>query len=89
MPRAKLYRFFVTVQGQSDFPIDQLRYDALSPHQEADSHAIRRTLQDSHVSEPQIVRLTGIHLGDWTPNTGRWQSYGWRVTSSERKDEIK
>lgn len=90
MARAnKLYRFIVTVQGQSDFPVDMLRYDALCPKTEANSHAIRRSLQESFQPEPLVIEVTGIHEGNWAPNTARWFSYGYTVTAVERRDEIR
>lgn len=89
MAKTKLFRFLVRVQGQSDFPIDMLRYDALHPQTEPGAHAIARSLQEAYQPEPLVIPLTGIHEAGWEPNRERWRSRGWNVTHVEQREEIR
>ncbi len=79
-----LYEHEVTAQPSATwrlFPIDMLRYDALAPKRETDSHSIRATFDvvgEFHPDGSSIV-LTRWAERNWRPNYDRWLSMGWAV----------
>lgn len=82
---SKEYRYEFTVESAHDmFPIDMLRYDCCWPKSESkDSVAITVSLDSRafrlrHV--PQSITLVGLR----EPTAGRWESFGWKVTSQRK-----
>lgn len=69
MTRRELVDF--TVQGTGPFPLDMLRFDECWPVADEDV----RALEGLHF-QLAIIRMRS-HRG---PTTGRWNSFGWRVT---------
>ena len=73
----KTYATDFEVQGSGDFPVDMLRYDRCFPTLSDSAVAIGMTRN----APKRSVSLRSIHqYRDWKPTTGRWQSFGWRVT---------
>lgn len=88
---AKQFTHILTVEPKGtlfEFPIDMLRYDSCFPDSEADSARIvntnyqKRNLDDKDLDK---FKIKLIHVGDkqWKPTDGRWESFGYRVTSHE------
>ena len=75
-------RFEIT--GRLAFPLDMLRYDHCFP---ATQEAVSRIQIKSFPAESQegrqatpVIELRAYHSRKtWTPTTGRWESFGWRV----------
>jgi len=68
------------------FPIDMLRYDRLTPKSEEDSAKIISTVDGrlerrTKPRENITISLTRQAPKNWTPTTGRWASFNWKVTS--------
>jgi hypothetical protein len=65
----------ITVEGSGPFPIDMLRNNQCWPY-ETDDSALVQGCND----RMRIVRVKGT----LTPNTKRWESFGWRVRESQK-----
>lgn len=78
----KLFLYVITVEGESAFPIDMLRYDRCTPHTEQDSASI-----GCH-PDGETVRVDVAHQsrGPWSPTVARWESFGWRVRELRRME---
>lgn len=65
-----------TVEGSGYFPLDMLRYDSSYP---ATSEAVDglNGLQE----QQRTVELGCVNHKKWEPTVGRWNSFGWSVTS--------
>jgi hypothetical protein len=74
MARSRRY-YVVMVEGSGQFPIDMLRYDRATPHQQSDASAI---MEDGK-------RRLEVRMDD-KPTVGRWESFGWRVLMSEPRE---
>lgn len=75
----KDYRF--TVEGQSPFPLDMLRYDACWPAANSDVEEIRLSLlSDTHIEAPLRVAL----ISRSKPTHLRWAAFGWQVIEGYR-----
>jgi len=72
------YRF--TVMGNSDFPLDMLRYDACWPcaPESIEGMAYRR---HEHRAEIRTVELKSLR----EPTAGRWASFMWKVTQVKKE----
>ena len=79
----KRYPFRVIVRGSGEFPIDMLRYDRLTPHNQTDSAEIHGT----ELAEPRDVNLYREAELDWKPTYARWRSFGWEVKACWRDFE--
>jgi hypothetical protein len=73
------YELEYVVEGTGEFPYDMLRYDCSYPHDEPDSHAIRREYESTR----RRVRLRQRSLNTNGPNIARWRSFSWRVVEIE------
>lgn len=66
----------------SAFPIDMLRYDGCYPATENDSGEIVETMARRR-EEPKVMAPIKVKKittnARWYPQTGRWESFGWRV----------
>jgi len=80
---AKQIIYNLKVKGNGQFPIDMLRHDACWPHTEEDSAKIcglmNPRLRPDGICE---VNLQTIQSLNWTPTSGRWKSFGWRVVGT-------
>lgn len=78
----KYYQTFI-VAGEGDFPFDMLRYDTCWPS----AHEDVNSLADERDGATRIVRLSRhVVFMDQKPTSGRWESFGWRVSAiSTRK----
>jgi hypothetical protein len=65
----------ITVTGWGQFPIDMLRYDRATPASEGDSAAITNSF-----NRPRGAITVNL-LCPRPPTQGRWESFGFRVTS--------
>jgi hypothetical protein len=61
------------VEGSGRFPIDMLRYDSAVPASEIDSGEIDRI---------DVCRIIGL-VSPHHPTRERWQSFGWKILSTE------
>lgn len=79
----KAFRHIFTVQGNTRFPVDMLRYDGCFPATSEDASALNASIDD----DPQVrsVTLYKVWERDWQPTRGRWQSFGWTVDSHCRE----
>lgn len=73
---------YYTVQGSWPFPLDMLRYDgakAASPEDQEliDLYSAPAAESRQLMSEKVSIRLVMPDAGYWTPNAGRWMSFGW------------
>lgn len=67
------------VEGAGPFPVDMLRYDQCFPCTEADdSKAIDLSFRPRGQRGPYRVRL--VTISRTAPTTGRWDSFGFKVT---------
>lgn len=82
---ATLHRHTFTVEGSGRFPIDMLRYDSCYPASQADVSAITNDGGPGQARlEPRRVELAHTDTRKrWTPTSGRWESFGWRVLCCE------
>jgi len=73
----KTYRY--TVTGNTQFPVDMLRYDACYPVSSEGASTItmsfRRFPEDA--KGPFTVELVGLH----PPTDARWRSFAWTVVN--------
>lgn len=67
------------VEGTGDFPFDMLRYDSCWPRTEVDSGNIERSFRARGMTRWE-VRLKGLRM----PTEARWESFGWKVTSTTK-----
>jgi len=70
----------------AEFPIDMLRYDAVSPATEEDSYRIDRSLRGESWDGTPIA-VEGYHERDWRPTVDRWRSFGWDVVHDSHVSE--
>jgi hypothetical protein len=75
----KKYRHIITVKGSYSFPIDMLRYDRMTPYHEEDSGKIGQSIHSHGTRNEEIQVLKADAPKNWTPTTGRWQSFGWFI----------
>lgn len=79
MPKTKkMWRF--TVEGRLSFPVDMLRYGQCWPETGLDVRELYDALQPDRDRRLYSVSL----LSDREPTAGRWASFSWRVTKSDR-----
>jgi len=80
----KRYRHRATIQTESAFPVDMLRYDACYPSTERDSTVIQNSITDHDGVTVTVERIDTEAGGRWT--LGRWRSFCCEIvkTSNER-----
>jgi len=71
-----------TVEGRGAFPFDMLRYDCCWPKTDDDVHALHYNEGRSALG---LRTVTLVTEHDNKPTLGRWNSYGWNVTSTETR----
>lgn len=76
MPTEKLYYFRYEVTGRGNFPLDMLRRDMCYPY---DTDSVINIDSEEYV-ERTVVLCHWDARRHWTPNTERWESFGWKVT---------
>ena len=83
MPRhtARPRVFTFSVEGSGPFPIDMLRFDLCFPKSETDSGQITR----SYMPRERGTRCV-ILVSSKQPTQGRWESFGWKVTTESIND---
>lgn len=74
----KLYVHTFKVIGRGAFPLDMLRYDECYPTRGQDVDML-----DPSSDSDEAVQLRAVHHRTWEPCAGRWESFGWEVTSHE------
>lgn len=67
--------FTFTVSGSGPFPTDMLRYDTCWPASSEDAEKLLTRGRRS------VTLRSSSEVGK--PTTGRWQSFGWWVTSDQ------
>ena len=70
-----------SILGVTSFPLDMLRYDGCFPATERASIDIGVTfdrMRREKISDIEMMQPAGASFG---PTVGRWQSFGWTVTS--------
>ena len=72
----KFYIYRVTVRGNGEFPFDMLRADRACPASESDTY---RMIDDGCREVTVVIHTTTQRV----PNVGRWESFGWKVISTE------
>ena len=87
---AKQWAIKFTVQSMAKipraFPIDMLRYDSCYPSR--DSESVSRIMdsldQNILAKDFETEPITLVHLShgnrNWIPTSGRWESFGYKVT---------
>lgn len=82
MPRTETIYIVAVQPGRpgTPFPIDMLRYDKATPESEQDSGIITSSLQPRSQSQRTVRVVMGRE-----PTLGRWESFGWRVISADRR----
>lgn len=84
MAKLWLTEFTVESKGRSTiFPVDMLRHDFCVPASEEESGNMVFNLMGYSGVEATPVRLHHVEHGSkrWTPTSGRWESFGWKVTT--------
>ena len=84
----KYYAHKVTVSrtfGQSSFPIDMLRYDALVPLSQTDSTKIHQCCEFAGGLLPKnlTIELWKRDVKTWKPTKERWASFLWMIVGHE------
>ena len=87
----KIYHFEFTVSPKRattiGFPIDMLRYDHCWPKSEEDSMKIANSFNIMNETGVEVVILRSNNENkSWTPTSGRWESFGWKVIDYKRID---
>jgi hypothetical protein len=72
-------RWRATVTGNTEFPLDMLRYDACYPATSMDVVILKESIEYDLADGPYTVVLNGGILYQLGPNKARWESFGWTV----------
>lgn len=75
------------VTGKGEFPVDMLRYDCCFPSDEESSLRIvvDRSLNDYYLERTISLKIYSNRKLDETITYRRWESFGWKVHSTERR----
>ncbi len=76
---AKIKTYHYTVNSNTSFPIDMLRYDNAYPATCDAVSAIEHSRNPRRLGEQYKVALVGTH----EPTVERWNSFNWRVGDVE------
>ena len=80
----KTQRVRFTVEGSGTFPFDMLRYDACWPESESrDSYRLAADYGNDK-NPPSRRQVTLLSDNRHAPTYGRWESFTWKVISSEK-----
>ena len=79
-----MIRHTLIVEGSGHFPFDMLRYDSCFPNSQTDVNNLDTVPRGSDLQRQRRVELTHNDTRKrWTPTTGRWESFSWRVLCCE------
>ncbi len=70
----KIYKSYLVVSGNGDFPLDMLRYDQCCPNNWTDMSA----LKGEEFRESMLSRYS---MSGKPADKDRWRSFGWIVVS--------
>jgi hypothetical protein len=76
--------WYFTVEGTYPFPHDMLRYDACYPPN-SEAAACDMASNRHKAGEKSRVHSVQLVTEQHEPTDGRWRSFGWKVTSVERR----
>ncbi|WP_303758405.1 hypothetical protein [Sphingobium yanoikuyae] len=77
------------VRGHWPFPLDMLRHDCSVPASADDRSAIDNLSQEYAPDRAAFSDVDIRLVGPQKPNTGRWESFGWKVPSDTEHAFIK
>jgi len=66
------------------FPLDMLRYDNCVPATEVDANEMARSVERYTPKGTRIALRRFVRHGGSEPQFGRWESFGWTITSAPR-----